>query len=73
MLGMNIGLQAIAAVCGLTMYVLLTRANKRLERMANEDTPLGPKDMARLQKTAEMEGIDVAAARKLQKGYRYMI
>lgn len=70
---MNIGLMAIAGACGLTMYVLLNRANKRLARMQDEDTPLGPKDMARLQKSAEMEGVDVATARKMQKNYRYMI
>lgn len=70
---MNIGLLIVAALCGLTMYVILTRANKRMERLENEDTPLGPKDLAKLEKTAELEGIDVAAARRLQKGYRYMI
>lgn len=72
-LGMNIGLLFIAALCGVAMYIILSRANKRMERLENEDTPLGPKDLAKLQKTAELEGIDVASARKLQKGYRYMI
>lgn len=41
--------------------------------MANTDATLSAKDMARLQKTADFEGIDIAAARRLQKNYRYMI
>lgn len=45
----------------------------RLERMSNEDVELTEKDLARLRKTAEVEGIDIAAARRLQKSYRYMI
>jgi hypothetical protein len=71
--GVDIGLLLVAGACGVTMYIVLNRANKRLERMEDEDTPLGPKDLARLKKTAEVEGIDIAAARRLQKGYRYMI
>lgn len=57
----------------MTMYIILSRANKRLDRLADQDTPLGQKDLARLEKTAQMEGIDIGAARMLQKGYRYMI
>ena len=72
-LGINIALQTIAALCGLWLRWVLTRRNKRLERLENEDVPLSEKDLARLQKTAEVEGIDVATARRLQKGYRYMI
>ncbi|ETN41509.1 uncharacterized protein HMPREF1541_03445 [Cyphellophora europaea CBS 101466] len=72
-LGINIALQIIAALCGLWLYWVLTQRNKRLERMENEDVPLSEKDMARLRKTAEVEGIDIAAARRLQKGYRFMI
>lgn len=49
------------------------RQNAQLERMENQDGTLSDKDMARLKKTAEIEGIDIAAARRLQKGYRYMI
>ena len=72
-LGMNIGLQIIAALCGVSMFVILTRANKRLDKMESEEHQLSSKEMAKLEKTAEMEGMDIAAARKLQKGYRYMI
>ena len=72
-LGINIGLQSIAAICGLLLRFILTRRNARLERLENEDVALSEKDLARLKKTADMEGIDIAAARRLQKGYRYMI
>lgn len=41
--------------------------------MENEDVELTEEDLERLRKTAEIEGIDIAAARRLQKGYRYMI
>jgi len=52
---------------------MLKRDNKRLDRMAGEDSELTPKDLARLQRTADVEGIDIASARRLQKGYRYII
>jgi hypothetical protein len=72
-LGINIGLQCIAALCGLWLRWVLTKRNQRLERLENEDVPLTEKDLVRLRKTAEVEGIDIAAARRLQKGYRFMI
>ena len=48
-------------------------ASTPMDTVWNEDTPLSERDLAKLQKTAEMEGIDITAARKLQKGYRYII
>jgi len=72
-LGINIALQLIAALCGLWLRIVLTRRNNQLARMENEDVPLTEKDLARLRRTAEVEGIDLAAARRLQKGFRYMI
>ena len=72
-LGLNIALMVIAAICGITLRIILTRRNAQLERMENEDVALSEKDMARLRRTADVEGIDIAAARRLQKGYRYMI
>lgn len=41
--------------------------------MENESVPLSDKDIKTLQKTADLEGIDIATARQLQKGYRFMI
>lgn len=72
-LGICIGLQVVAAFMGVCLRIKLQRQNARLERMENEDTPLSDRDLQKLQKTADVEGIDIAAARRLQKGYRYMI
>lgn len=55
------------------MKLYLERQNKQMARMENEDSQLTERDMKKLRKTAEAEGIDIAAARALQKGYRYMI
>ena len=41
--------------------------------MEGADTELRERDVKKLQRTAELEGIDVAAARKLQKGFRYAL
>lgn len=58
---------------GVTLRVILTKRNSRLARMENESEELTERDLAKLQKTAQIEGIDIATARRLQKGYRYMI
>lgn len=70
---MCIGLQAIAAICAIILRFYLQHQNKQLERLESEDQELSDKEMAKLRKTAEMEGISLQAARQLQKGYRYMI
>lgn len=72
-LGICIALQVVAAIMGVSMRIKLTRQNRRLERLENEDVPLSERDLKKLRKTAEIEGIDLAAARRLQKGYRFMI
>jgi len=72
-LGICIALQVIAALLACWLRFLLSRENKRLDRMEGEDAHLTEKDLARLRKTAEVEGIDIAAARRLQKGYRYIL
>lgn len=72
-LAICIGLQVLAAVMAVLMRVTLTRQNARLDRLENEDVPLTERDLAVLRRTADVEGIDLAAARRLQKGYRYMI
>lgn len=63
----------VAALMGVTLRVILTKRNSRLARMENESEELTERDLAKLQKTAQIEGIDIATARRLQKGYRYMI
>jgi hypothetical protein len=72
-LGVCIGLQALALVTGLFHYVDLKVANRRLSRLEDTDVTLSEKDLRRLQKTADIEGIDIAAARRLQKGFRYVL
>lgn len=72
-MGINIGLTAIGGICGVVMRFVLIKENARLARMADEDATLTEKDLERLQRTADTEGIDLAAARRLQKGYRYII
>jgi hypothetical protein len=51
----------------------LERQNKQLARLENENVQLNERELAKLRKTAEIEGIDIAAARSMQKGYRFMI
>jgi len=72
-LGICIGLQILGLAAALVLRFVLIRQNKRLERMEGEDSQLTERDMVKLKRTAEVEGIDIAAARRLQKGYRYMI
>lgn len=72
-MGINIGLVAMAGGCGIIMRFYLQYQNRQLERMENEDATLTERDIRKLEKTAEIEGIDIAAARMLQKGYRYII
>ena len=55
------------------MYWILSKQNRQLERLEDEDVQLTDKEMQKLRKTAEVEGIDIAAARQLQRGFRYMI
>ena len=54
------------------LYFHLRSQNKRLARLEDEDAILTEKELRRLQKTADVEGIDIAAARQLQKGFRYV-
>lgn len=72
-MGIIIALTGIAGICGIIHRFLLERDNKRLARLENESVPLSESDLKKLQKTADMEGIDIATARQLQKGYRFMI
>ncbi|KAI1609838.1 retrograde regulation protein 2 [Exophiala viscosa] len=72
-LGVVIGLQCLAALMGVILKFYLQHQNKQLARLEDENVQLSEHELARLQKTAEFEGIDIAAARKMQKGYRFMI
>lgn len=72
-MGINIGLVGIAGICGVVMKFYLQWQNRQLERMEDEEGELTERDVRKLQKTAELEGISVEEARRLQKGYRYII
>ncbi|KAL3486054.1 major facilitator superfamily domain-containing protein [Aspergillus germanicus] len=72
-MGVCIGLQVIGALMAVYMYFHLTSLNKRQERFEDESAVLTEKDQKVLQKIADQEGIDVAAARQHQRGFRYVI
>lgn len=61
----------MAGIAGTILMFYLRRQNKQLARIEDDDAPLQDKDLRKLQKTADLEGIDITAARALQKGYRY--
>lgn len=71
-MGVNIALVGAAGIGAIVLRIMLQHENKRLARLDSEDAELTPKDMLILQKTAEVEGITVAEARQLQKGFRYV-
>ncbi|KAK3058295.1 hypothetical protein LTR09_001373 [Extremus antarcticus] len=72
-LGIVIGLMCIAGITGTTLRFYLASENKRFERNEMSDSEPTEKDMKKLQKTAEMEGVDIATARQMQKGFRYVL
>lgn len=72
-MGINIGLVCLAGIMGLVLRFYLQYQNRQLARMEAEGNDLTERDMRMLQKTAEVEGIDIATARQLHKGFRYMI
>ena len=72
-LGVCIALQVMALIAAVVLRFYLVKQNKMLARLEDEDVQLTDSEMRKLQKTADFEGIDIAAARRLQKGYRYMI
>jgi hypothetical protein len=71
-LGVCIGLQTVGFLAALTLKIMLDRENKRLDRLENEDATLTGEDVRKLQKTAAVEGVDLAEARRFQKSYRYV-
>lgn len=72
-LGICIAVQALGGLSAVFMYFTLKTLNKRQERLENEDVQLTKKELRRLQKAANAEGIDIAAARQLHRGFRYML
>ncbi|KAN0076382.1 Major facilitator superfamily domain containing protein [Elaphomyces granulatus] len=72
-LGVCIGLQILASFMATLLYINLRSSNKRLERLENEDAVFSERDLQRLQKTAEAEGIDIEVARRRQRGFRFLL
>ncbi|KAF1959948.1 permease of the major facilitator superfamily [Byssothecium circinans] len=72
-LGVCIGLEVLALVCFVGMRWYLQRQNRELELLEKDDVVLSEREVKKLEKTAEVEGVDVGKARRMQKGYRYMI
>ena len=72
-LGIVIGLMVTSGIGGIWQRMLLVRENQRRANLENEDIILSDKEMKRLQKTAETEGIDISTARQQQKGFRYLV
>lgn len=70
-MGVNIALQMIGFGCAVFLRFYLVHLNKRQDRMENMDAELTEGDRRRLQKTADVERIDLSEARALQKGFRY--
>ena len=70
-LGIVIGLMVISGLSGLVLRFYLARQNKRFARMEDADGELTARDLKKLERTAEIEGVDLATARQLQKGFRY--
>jgi hypothetical protein len=66
-------LQVLGGIASIFLYFTLRMIKKRQMRVENEDVPLDEKDLRQLQVTADNEGVDIAAARWLQKGFRYML
>lgn len=72
-LGICIGLEFLALACFVTLRFYLQMQNRQLEQLEREDTELSAEDRSRLEKKAGMEGVDISKARKMPKGYRYML
>ncbi|KAL4972935.1 major facilitator superfamily domain-containing protein [Aspergillus desertorum] len=70
-MGVCIALQTIGGLMAVFMYFHLKSLNKRQERFEDVSAVLTENDQKALQKVAEREGIDLAAARELQSGFRY--
>lgn len=72
-LGIVIGLFVASAIGAVVLRMMMVKMNRELSRLEDTDTILTGKELEKLQKTAEMENIDIATARQLQKGFRYII
>lgn len=72
-LGIVIGLFVASAGGAVVLRFMMIKLNRELARLEDTDTLLTETELAKLRKTAELENIDIATARQLQKGFRYII
>ncbi|EAW12338.1 putative MFS transporter [Aspergillus clavatus NRRL 1] len=72
-LGVCIGLQVLGGLMAIFMYFHMRSLNHRLERLEDTEVTLTDKELRQLERTAEIEGIDIAAARRMQQGFRYVL
>ena len=72
-MGIVIGLLAVCAALAVVLRFMMQKMNRELDRLEDENVELTEKELTKLRKTAEIEGISMAEARQLQKGYRYII
>lgn len=72
-IGICVGLIGTAGLLMTLLRLRLIKENKRLARLENEDIALSQKELEKLERTAQVEGISLAEARALQKGFRYTI
>lgn len=72
-MGIVLALAVLAALMGCVLRAVLQRQNRALARLEDEDVVLTERELRRLRRTAEVEGVTLAEARGLQKGFRYVI
>jgi hypothetical protein len=72
-LGICIALEGVALACFVGMRWYLTRQNRELEKLEMGEEELSDRELRRLEKTAQIEGMSVDAVKVLRKGYRYML
>ncbi|KKK13341.1 hypothetical protein ARAM_001987 [Aspergillus rambellii] len=72
-LGIVTGLVFAAAVLSIVLRMMLVRENRKLDGIEIEDSHMTEVELARLEKTAEAEGIDMATTKRLHHGFRYTI
>lgn len=63
----------MSGLSAITLRFLLERQNKRLARLDDEGSTLTESDLKKLELTAKVEGVSLAEARSLQRGFRYVI
>ncbi|EFE38077.1 MFS transporter [Trichophyton verrucosum HKI 0517] len=73
-LGVAVACQLLAAACVVFLRWYLQRQNRELARYESVGLEqLTDKELAKLQRTAEIENVDVHQARLLQLGFRYQL